>query len=144
MKKQILAIFFLVLNFFLVPSATPKEHNEASYQNAYCKLHNGIVEYQNPDFTRVDCLTDMYAIEFDFAQKWAESIGQALHYQEMTGKKAKIVLILESPTKEMVYFKRVEKLSEKYDFEVEYVTRDILKLEDDKCENPKCKCQKND
>ena len=44
-------------------------HNEASYQHAWCSAHNGIEEYQNKDFTRVDCLTDTHAIEFDFANK---------------------------------------------------------------------------
>lgn len=71
--------------------------------------HNGIEEFENKDYTRVDCLTDKYAVEFDFANKWAESIGQALHYQRMTGKKAKVVLILEDPKKEMVYYHRVKK-----------------------------------
>ena len=45
-----------------------------------------------------------HAIEFDFAEKWAESIGQALHYSFMTGKRAKVVLILENPEKQMCYF----------------------------------------
>lgn len=75
------------------------KHNEASYQEAWCKLNNGIMEFENKDFTRVDCLTKNNAVEFDFSNKWAESIGQALHYQKMTGKKGKVVLILENPKK---------------------------------------------
>ena len=46
-------------------------------------------------------MTSCHAVEFDFANKWAESIGQALHYQYMTGKKAMVVLILEDPKTEM-------------------------------------------
>ena len=83
-------------------------------------------EFVNSDFTRVDCLTARHAVEFDFANKWAESIGQALHYQLMTGKRAKVVLILERPEKQMVYFERVKKLAEIYDFDVEYVTPEIF------------------
>ncbi len=83
-------------------------------------------EFVNSDFTRVDCLTARHAVEFDFANKWAESIGQALHYQLMTGKRAKVVLILEHPKKQMVYFERVKKLAEIYDFDVEYVTPEIF------------------
>ena len=90
------------------------KHNEASYQHAWCNAKNGIEEYQNKDYTRVDCLTDTHAVEFDFANKWAESIGQALHYQYMTGKRAKVVLILENPEQEMVYFNRVKNLSKIY------------------------------
>lgn len=117
------------------------KHNESSYQHAWCSAHNGIEEYQNQDFTRVDCLTDMYAVEFDFANKWAESIGQALHYQYMTGKKAKVVLILENPKQEMIYFNRVFNLSKIYNFDAEYVTSKILCLnEDGKCKYHTCKC----
>ena len=41
-------------------------------------------------------MTDTHAIEFDFGNKWAESMGQAAYYALQTGKKAGIVLILES------------------------------------------------
>ena len=74
---------------------TGHKHSEAAYQEVWCKAHNGIMEYKNRDYTRVDCLTKDNAVEFDFAKKWAESVGQALHYQLMTGKRAKVVLILE-------------------------------------------------
>lgn len=77
---------------------------EANYVNAYCK---GQVEYRLPDKTRVDCLTDEYAIEFDWAKKWAESIGQSLYYAEMTGKKPAVAIIVKSPSDEK-YIKRIE------------------------------------
>ena len=119
------------------------DHNEKSYQKAWCDAHNGIMEYKNDDFTRIDCLTDKHAVEFDFANKWAESIGQALHYGLMTGKKPKVVLILDNPKTQMVYYKRAQRLGKKYKFDTEYVTDDILKLDESKqCFNPKCKCHK--
>ncbi|MBR1942300.1 hypothetical protein IJ843_01035 [bacterium] len=71
----------------------------------------------------MDCLTETHAVEFDFHNKWAESIGQALHYQKMTDKRAKVVLIIEKPEKQMVYFERVKALSVIHDFDVEYVTK---------------------
>jgi len=117
-------------------------HHESSYQHAWCSAQNGIEEYKNKDSTRVDCLTLTHAVEFDFARKWAESIGQALHYQYMTGKKGKVVLILENPEKEMVYYKRVENLGRIYDFDVEYVTSDILHLKNGKCPYSDCRCKK--
>ena len=118
------------------------KHNESSYQHAWCTLHNGIEEYENSDFTRVDCLTDTYAIEFDFAEKWAESIGQALHYSFMTGKKAKVVLILEKPELQMCYFERVKNLGKIYNFDVEYVTPEILTITNEKCQYKECRCHK--
>src|SRR5574344_1219835 len=118
------------------------QHYEASYQNAWCSANGGVTEYENNDFTRVDCLTATNAVEFDFANKWAESIGQALHYQLMTGKRAKVVLILEDAQKQMVYYKRVKALALKYNFDVEYVTTAILNLKNGQCSNPECKCHR--
>ena len=117
-------------------------HNEFSYQHVWCFVHGGVEEYENKDKTRVDCLTETNAVEFDFANKWAESIGQALHYQKMTGKRAKVVLILENPEKQMTYFKRVEELSKLHNFDVEYVTPNILNLQNGKCSYLQCKCNK--
>ena len=78
---------------------------EGDYVNMYCK---GIIEYQLPDRTRVDCLTDEYAIEYDWAKKWAESIGQAMYYSKMTGKKPAVAIIIKNPY-ERIYIKRIEK-----------------------------------
>ena len=118
----------LVLIFVLTPQicCAKRLHKEANYQNYWCKYHNGIIEYRNNDYTRVDCLTETNAVEFDFANKWAESIGQALHYQYLTGKRAKVVLILENPDKEMCYYQRVKKLGEIYNFDTEYITPNIF------------------
>ena len=46
-----------------------------------------------PDGTRCDILTDTYATEVDFADKWSEAIRQSLNYATQTGKKAGIVLV---------------------------------------------------
>lgn len=119
------------------------KHSEAAYQEVWCKAHNGIKEYKNRDYTRVDCLTKTNAIEFDFAKKWAESVGQALHYQLMTGRRGMVVLILEKPNEKSTYYKRVEALAKKYDFDVEYMTPQDLHLnENGECIVKKCKCHK--
>ena len=117
--------------------------NEKSYQKAWQKKYGGILEYRNDDSTRVDCLTDTHAIEFDFANKWAEAIGQALYYQHKTGKRAKVVLILENPQVQMKYYNKVKELSKIYNFDVEYITPAILGLNNaNQCQNPTCKCKK--
>lgn len=126
-------------------SKSPKSHihSEQSYQKAWQKKYGGILEYRNDDSTRVDCLTDTHAIEFDFANKWAEAIGQALYYQHKTGKRAKVVLILENPQAQMKYYNKVKELSKIYNFDVEYITPAILGLNaNNQCQNPKCKCHK--
>ena len=70
-------------------------HPERFYQEKWCLEQGGQSEYRLPDMTRCDCLTDEYAIEFDFANKWAEAVGQSLYYAMQTGKRAGIVLIIE-------------------------------------------------
>lgn len=82
------------------------EHKEKYYQEKWCSEHNGQAEVVLSDKTRADCITDTHAIEFDFGKKWAESLGQALYYSLQTGKRAGIVLILESP-KDREYFIRL-------------------------------------
>lgn len=119
------------------------QHNESSYQHAWCSSHRGIEEYKNNDYTRVDCLTDTHAVEFDFANKWAESIGQAEHYAYKTGKKGMVVLILEDPKNEMIYYKRVENIGKIHGFDTEYVTPNILHIKDNVCPYKDCKCHRN-
>ena len=72
---------------------------------------NGQIEYRLQDKTRVDCLTATYAIEFDFATKWAEAIGQSLHYGAMTNHKSGVVLIMENKAKDIKYLKRLNKVA---------------------------------
>ena len=54
----------------------------------------------------MDDLTCEHAIEYDFANKWAEAVGQSMYYAAVTGKKAGIVLIL----KKEGDFKQVRKI----------------------------------
>ena len=86
-------------------STESSKWHEADFVDAHCM---GEIEYVLPDRTRVDCLTDTHAIEYDWGKKWAESLGQALFYSAMTGKKAGIVLIVNPRTKER-YLKRLNK-----------------------------------
>ena len=122
--KKILPLFILVL---LCSISVEAKHlyKEADYQKAWCSIHNGIIEYINKDMTRVDCLTKNHAVEFDFANKWAESVGQAEYYALMTGLRGKVVLIIENEN-EYKYLKRVKKLAQVHDFDVDYVTPDIF------------------
>lgn len=82
---------------------------ESYYQNQWCTSDFGRKEAVLWDMTRVDCLTKDYAIEFDFAKKWAESIGQSLYYSKLTGKAPAVALILTSPA-DYRYVKRIERL----------------------------------
>lgn len=71
--------------------------SEAAYVDAYC---TGLQEYRLWDGTRVDCLLDEEAQEYDFGKKYHEAIGQALWYAMNTGTRAGIVLIIEDGSDE--------------------------------------------
>ena len=71
------------------------------------------MEYQLNDKTRVDCLTNLYAVEFDFANKWAECIGQSLYYGLKTNRQPACVLIMERGEKDLKYLKRLRRVAYK-------------------------------
>ena len=99
-------ILYVSLLFIGCSHATSKKYNEHFYQTQLCTELSGEMEYVLEDRTRVDCLTDEYAIEVDFAKKWAEGIGQSLHYAYMTDKKPAIALIVDRK-KDKRYLKRL-------------------------------------
>lgn len=106
--------FILVILFFIITgcSSVQKHYAEKHYQTILCNDLQGKMEYVLKDKTRVDCLTEKYAIEVDFAKKWAESIGQSLYYAEQTGRKPAIGLIVGKKDKRFV--KRITTLTKKY------------------------------
>ncbi len=127
MKKIGFFSLFFVLALSFLPANCARLYKESEYNKRYCALNGGITEFRNQDSTRVDCLTEKNAIEMDFAEKWAEGVGQALYYQHMTGKKGKVVLILENPEIEIKYYERTKTLSKIYNFDVEYITPVIFR-----------------
>lgn len=115
MKIKLLILLFCSLlgNFAYAEHLHPEKY----YQKTWCKANDGSMEYKLKDKTRVDCLTPNYAVEFDFAKKWAESIGQSLYYAEMTGKKPAICLIIEKET-DYKYYYRILHLCKKLGIEL--------------------------
>ena len=72
------------------------ERNEAYYRDKWASIHGGEIEVRLADGTRCDIVTDEYAIEVEWAQKWYEGFGQALWYGFQLNKKPGIVMILRS------------------------------------------------
>lgn len=116
MKKIIISAIILMFN--TAGCYASHLYLEKEYQNQWCTARNGALEYTLNDNTRIDCLTKDYAIEFDFAQKWAESIGQSLYYALSTNKTAGVVLIMEHPEKDQKYLKRLNAVASKYNIKV--------------------------
>ena len=90
-------IVFFILICYSLPASAKHLHPEKHYQKRWCESHKGQMEYKLKDGTRVDCLTDKYAVEVDFATKYHECLGQALHYSARTGKQGVCLLIIENP-----------------------------------------------
>jgi len=71
-------------------------------------------EVRQWDGTRVDMVTDEYAIEVDWPRKWAEAIGQSLYYAEVTGKKPGIILLVKDMDSERRYVYRCQTVCAKH------------------------------
>ena len=94
-KVLLLPVMFLlavliVWKMDITPDTPDILYSEHDHVRFHCK---GIIEYTLADKTRVDCLTMTHAYEYGYTEKWAESVGQALHYARMTGRIAGVVLI---------------------------------------------------
>jgi len=106
----LLLTLIAVLNFTLHADAA-RLYPEKQYQTVWCAQNGGKAEVILYDKTRVDCILPEYAIEFDFANKWSEAVGQSLYYSCITGKKAGIVLIIEDMVKDRKYLSRLNKIA---------------------------------
>ncbi len=116
------AFLVSLLSLITIAPACAHCYPEKIYQSYWCKINNGQTEVSLYDKTRVDCITEDYAIEFDFANKWAESVGQALYYAFCTGKKPGIVLIIEDYRKDLKYLMRLKIITKKYNIKVWTIT----------------------
>lgn len=79
---------------------------------------DAIIEARLWDSTRVDILTKEYAIEVDWADKWAEGLGQSLYYSITTNKKPGLVLLIKDIKKESQFVYRAQIVAAKHDIKV--------------------------
>lgn len=97
--KVLFAILFML-------SFAPNAHagNEKEHQIALCAGME--IELFIKRFgTHVDCVSDTHAIEVDFSVKWAEAIGQSLHYALELKKRPGIILICKRTTTDKICVK---------------------------------------
>lgn len=123
MKKILITLFLLSWFGYLAISQTHQK--EKFYQNIFADSINGKTEVVLSDGARADIVTDTFAIEVDFAYKWAESIGQSLYYSEMLGKKAGVLLISRTE-KDNKYIERLMVIAMKFNITIWII--DIEKL----------------
>lgn len=113
--KKILLLITLIL--FSVSVFSQIKQREKYYQNKFAEVIKGETEVVLEDRTRVDIVTKTHVIEVDFAEKWAESIGQSLHYEGMLGKQAGILLVIEG-RKDERFLKRLMGVAAKHGIDV--------------------------
>ncbi len=99
----------------LILMLTAVHASERDVVDRECK---GKAEVTLRDKTRVDCLTKDVAYEFDFAEKWAECLTQALHYGMFTNRKGACVLIYKKP-EDFKFFNRAQNLVWYYGLPIE-------------------------
>ena len=103
-------------------------HPESHYQQYYANLVGGGTEKVLKDRTRCDIVTDTHAIEVDFADKWAEAIGQSLSYGLNLNLKHAIVLIMEQENDER-HFIRINTIIDHYQLNIEVFPIRVFKGE---------------
>lgn len=112
------AILFLLASLSVASAGRlmPEKH----YQKLYAEQVGGQMEVTAPDGSRCDILAEDLAIEADFADKWAEAIGQSLNYGFQFNKKAGILLIMEKQKDER-HFIRLGSIIRHYGLEIELI-----------------------
>jgi hypothetical protein len=108
MKKLLLIIVFLMSG--ICSQAQLLKQKEVYYETLFAKEIGGKTEIVLSDLARVDIVTDTFAIEIDFADKWAESIGQSLYYAEELNKKPGVLLLINGIAEDR-YVKRLLKVA---------------------------------
>lgn len=86
----------LIVLALLLASLTSYAQLERYYRNGFAIIMKGQQEVRIPSTGRyADIVTDTFAIEVEFANKWTQSIGQSLDYAKSLNRKAGILLIIE-------------------------------------------------
>jgi hypothetical protein len=79
----------------LAPGAlAQKAQKEDFYSELWCDSKGGESEVRTSQGTRADCVLPDYAVEVDFDNKWAEGLGQALHYGVEFDRQPAVLLII--------------------------------------------------
>ena len=119
MNKLSLILIILSFSSFAI-------EKEAFYSNKFCSEMSGKSEHVLKDLSRVDCLTDTHAYEFDWADgmKVYEAIGQSLYYASESGKEPGIYLLIRKKNSEK-HIRKVRRVIETFNLPIKLVIKDI-------------------
>ena len=91
-KYLIIALIAVMLG---MPCSAKHTYLEKDYRKKWCTDNKGQSEVRLGS-SRVDCETEQYAVEVEFAHKFYEAIGQSEVYSIKLNKQPAILLILET------------------------------------------------
>ena len=119
MKKLALVLIILSFSSYAI-------EKEAFYSDKFCSEMSGKSEHVLKDLSRVDCLTNTHAYEFDWADgmKVYEAIGQSLYYASETGKEPGIYLLIRKKNSEK-HIRKVRRVIETFELPIKLVIKDI-------------------
>ena len=119
--------FILTFAISILFSHANAIENEDYYNRQFCSEVSGQVEYELPDRSRIDCLTDTHAYEADWADglKVYESIGQSLYYAAETGKKPGILLLVRKHNSDK-HIRKVRRVIESWDLPIKLIIKDVF------------------
>ncbi len=101
MKRAGLLLHVMVWLALQTPQPPPEEltrpdsgARETAWSAYLAQEIGGEPEHRTSDGSRVDILTDSHAWEVEWADKWAEAVGQVLFYSEATHKPPAILMLM--------------------------------------------------
>lgn len=104
---RILALALAILALLLASASLAETEREAAIRLA--PKYGARLEVALADGSRADMVTDLEAIEVDWARKWAEAIGQSLFYASMLQKRP-AVMLLKSSDRDDRYVRRCKRV----------------------------------
>lgn len=122
-----LSLIVIALSIVAFPA---KAISEKEVQDCVCKgLRQEVVLKSG---ARADCITDTHAVEVDPTGKWAEALGQSLHYANETSRKPRIVLFCKhrDRSKCLKHLLRLESTIAAYQLDVDINLHDRKSIRD--------------
>lgn len=100
-------LLWVLFGLFDAVGAQSRHRPERVWSTAWCEQVGGAsAGVVLSDGTVPDCMTGTHAIEVDFARKWYEGVGQALHYARMSGLRPGLLLVVEDVARDCKYIQR--------------------------------------
>ena len=87
--------------------------SENEISAVWCEKHGGESQKRMPNGTWADCVTEEFAVEFDFGRgmKPYECAGQAFRYADLIGKRPLCVLIMATDISARQFLRAIDKVA---------------------------------